>query len=62
MDNEIDNYESNLYKYLALNDTIHDFGKGEERGGEQRLNINNIVENVDKNESFEHLMSGFIRL
>ena len=46
MDNEIDNYESNLYKYLALNDTIHDFGKGEERGGEQRLNINNIVENI----------------
>ena len=34
--------ESELYKYLALNDTIHDFGKGSDRGD----NIDYIVKGI----------------
>ena len=34
--------ESELYKYLALNDTIHDFGKGADRG----VNIDYIVKGI----------------
>ena len=34
--------ESELYKYLALNDTIHDFGKGSDRGD----NIDDIVKRI----------------
>ena len=33
--------ESDLYKTLALNDTIHDFGKGNDRG----IDINPIRSN-----------------
>ena len=34
--------EKELYKYLALNDTIHDFGKGADRGQD----ITDIVKNI----------------
>jgi len=35
-------YNGDLYKYLALNDTIHDFGKGHDRGDD----INDIVKSI----------------
>jgi len=41
--------KNDLYKYLALNDTIHDFGKGQDRG----VDINIIVENILKEEPYK---------
>lgn len=41
--------KKDLYKYLALNDTIHDFGKGQDRG----VDINNIVDKILKEEPYE---------
>ena len=40
--------KEDLYMYLALNDTIHDFGKGADRGQD----INAIVEDILKEEEF----------
>ena len=40
---------NDLYKYLALNDTIHDFGKGQDRG----VDINIIVENILKEDPYK---------
>ena len=41
--------ESDLYKTLALNDTIHDFGKGQDRG----VDINNILTTILNEESYK---------
>ena len=42
VDDENYSYNGDLYKYLALNDTIHDFGKGHDRGDD----INDIVKSI----------------
>ena len=49
MATESDLYKTELYKTLALNDTIHDFGKGEDRG----VDINNILTTILKEESYK---------
>ena len=42
VDDDNYSYNGDLYKYLALNDTIHDFGKGHDRGDD----INDIVKSI----------------